>query len=246
MRRKQAARPSPIRDTSNTRRELFPEDACNDAVFSLESLQRSVTAVTTLVAEFDRSARQEIGALRNRMNDLLTTITLHEAANEKQQQALQGRVLFLEGKLSEAQGRIEELEAKLGEGPQHAPHAPLWARLATHFSLAGTPAAPARRSCPALRGCFDARIFPPRLATRHTARSYPARPLCQAARPQYHGGAGVRTVPSLPVGRHCAPNTAPAPPHAGSSMATMASPCTLDDIQQEEVEEVVAMLPDEE
>jgi len=192
VKRKQAARPSPIRDISSTRRELFPEDACNDAVFSLESLQRRLTACMSLVREFDRSARQEIGALRNRMNDLLTTITLHEAANEKQQQALQGRVLFLEGKLSEAQGRIEELEAK---GPKNAPHAPLWPRLPGCFSLAGTPAAAARRSCPALRGCFDARIFPPRPATWHTARSHLAPALLRNLEPQYDGGGGVRTVP---------------------------------------------------
>lgn len=198
VRRMQAGRPSPIRDKSNTRRELFPEDACNDAVFNLESLQRRITGLMGVVREFDYSARQETDAMRNQFNDLLATITLHEAANVKKQQAHEGKILFLEAKLSEAQERIEALEEKLGEQSQHAPHAPLWARLPECFSLAGMPAAAARRSCPALRGCFDARIFPPRPATRHTARSHLAPALLRNLEPQYDRGAGVRTVPFSP------------------------------------------------
>ena len=199
VQRKQGGRPSPIRDTSNTRRELFPEDASADAGFNPEALQRRITGLMGVVREFDFSARQETGAIHNRMNDLLVTINLHEQANVRQQQAHEGKILFLERKLSEAQERIEALEAKLGEGPQHAPHGPLWSRFAeSGFYRAGTPAAAARRSCPALRGCFDARIFPPRLATRHTARSHLAPALLRNLQPQYHGGPGVRTVPFSP------------------------------------------------
>ena len=116
VRRKQVAKqlacPLPFRDNSNTRRKLF--DA--NAVVSLETHEQ--TDFLNRLTEVDRSA-QEVGeSLRQQMNEILTTMNLIEAGNEKQYKALQGRVLFLEEKLSEAQDRIEELEAKLGEKPQ--------------------------------------------------------------------------------------------------------------------------------